>query len=172
MSIHDAELIAAVIQREGGYTDDPMDRGGPTNMGITQATLSGWRGHPVTPDDVKALTSAEAAAIYYEQYIRKPGFDAVPDDQLRGELFDIAVNSGPTNAVKMLQRALSVNDDGVFGPATLASLGASGPVRISLRLAAQRIRFLGNLIAHDPTQARFAGGWLSRAASFIEQVAS
>lgn len=33
MDIHD--LIEEVIAREGGYSDHPADRGGPTNMGIT-----------------------------------------------------------------------------------------------------------------------------------------
>ena len=42
------DLISDIIRREGGYVNHPDDRGGPTNYGITQATLSEWRRQPVT----------------------------------------------------------------------------------------------------------------------------
>ena len=45
-------LIAELIQREGGYVDDPDDRGGPTKYGITLATLQAWRHTPVSAADV------------------------------------------------------------------------------------------------------------------------
>ena len=36
-------IIDGVIRRERGYVHHPNDRGGPTNMGITAATLGHWR---------------------------------------------------------------------------------------------------------------------------------
>ena len=30
------EWVEMVLEHEGGYVDDPNDRGGQTNMGITQ----------------------------------------------------------------------------------------------------------------------------------------
>lgn len=86
--------VKAVLKYEGGYADNPADPGGATNRGITIATLRAWRGHPVTKADVKALTEAEAVAIYKARY-----WDPIRGDQLPAgvdhALFDIAVNSGP-----------------------------------------------------------------------------
>lgn len=42
------------------FTNDPSDHGGATDMGITAATLTHWRGHGVTAADVGDLGADEA----------------------------------------------------------------------------------------------------------------
>ena len=64
------DIIETILQREGGYVDHPADKGGPTNFGITQATLANYREHAVTATDVHSLTRTEAAAIYEAIYVR------------------------------------------------------------------------------------------------------
>ena len=54
--------VAFTLREEGGFTDDPRDPGGATNLGITLATLTHWRGRPATADDVRQLTVVEADA--------------------------------------------------------------------------------------------------------------
>jgi lysozyme family protein len=82
-----------LLKHEGGYVDHPSDPGGATKYGITIGTLKAWRGKAVTKADVKALTKAEAAAIYRARY-----WDAIKADDLPSGLdalaFDIAVNHG------------------------------------------------------------------------------
>ena len=85
-------LIDALIDREGGYVNHPADRGGPTSFGITQRTLSDWRGRPVSAADVQALTPDEARQIYQVLYVDRPQLDRVQDVALRELLVDCAVN--------------------------------------------------------------------------------
>ena len=87
------QCLRFVLQYEGGFVDHPRDPGGATNMGITHATLAGWRKRPVTVADVRALTRDEAAAIYRQMYWSAIGADRLPDgvDLIA---FDIAVNMG------------------------------------------------------------------------------
>lgn len=167
----DDDIITAILQREGGYVDHPEDGGGPTNHGITQGTLTGWRGRPVSVDDVKNLSETEARSIYRQRYILDPGLFKVKDDKLRAFLVDSAVNHGPKNAIKMFQRCLKIKDDGVFGNATFAAMVSADPGTLYRAVMAERLRFYGRLITNDHTQAAFAAGWLSRVASFVEMEA-
>lgn len=164
----DDDLITELIQREGGFTDNPADKGGPTKYGVTQATLAAWRGTDVTAADVQALSVADARQILYQMFLVRPGLSVITDPELRGEAFDISVNSGPEAAVKMFQRALGVPPDGIFGAVTLSALLAADNRQLYYRLAAQRLRFLGQIITRNPSQAVFAAGWLNRVASFLE----
>ena len=114
-----ARCLDIVLAAEGGYVDNPLDAGGATNMGITRATLARWRGVVPASDlpkaEVRALTRAEAAAIYEARYWRRVAGPELPAG-LDLALFDYAVNSGPVRAVKTLQTALGVVADGLVGP--------------------------------------------------------
>ena len=50
-----ADLIDDILRREGGYVNHPADKGGPTNFGITQDTLSRYIGRQALISDVKNL---------------------------------------------------------------------------------------------------------------------
>lgn len=171
----DDAIIAEILRREGSeFVNHPADRGGPTRHGITQATLAEWRGHAVKIDDVRALTEAEAARIYRDRYIQKPGFGAIENDALRALAVDSAVHHGPRAAVRMLQRAagMAIGDqDGVLGPKTRAAVNQLAAHALYLRLCAERARKFGRIITDDRKQAAFAAGWMNRLASFIEDAA-
>src|SRR5688572_7893012 len=109
------ELIDGILTREGGYVDHASDRGGPTNMGITAMTLGEWRrmGRPATRAEVKALKVEEARAIYWARYVVP--FQMIPFDELKAQLVDYGVLSGPVTAIKALQHVLSVPVDGIIG---------------------------------------------------------
>lgn len=117
---------AVTAHHEGGWSDHPADPGGATMFGITIGTLSDWRGQPVTPAEVRALTKAEALAIYRSRY-----WAAVRADDLFAGLdlavYDWAVNAGPGRAVRGLQGLLDVPVDGGIGPVTLAAVRAVHP---------------------------------------------
>lgn len=152
--------LAHVLQSEGGYVDHPSDPGGATNMGITIATLRTWRGRSVTKADVKALTRAEAAAIYRKNY-----WDAVRGDDLPRGLdlvaFDAAVNSGVSRGAKWLQSALGVPDDGKVGPKTIAAANAAHKDAVIDRACDLRLGFLRQL----GTWKTFGKGWTRRVES-------
>ena len=160
----DEDILSVVIRREGGgaYTNDPADRGGPTRWGVTQATLAGWRGHPVSAAEVEALSEDEAKAIYRAEYLQRPGLSLIVNDALRALVFDAAVNHGPHQAIELLQRALGIREDGIIGSVTLAALPHLDAQRLGMKFLHQRAVCYARIVQHDPTQARFLAGWTNR----------
>lgn len=167
-------LIDDIIAREGGYANDPDDPGGPTKYGITQATLSDYLGRPVSASEVAALAREQARAIYRSRYYDAPRLGLAPD-ALHPFLLDAAVNHGPAQAVRMLQRVLADTGtgglaiDGAMGPETaeaaraaLARLGS----RLLASLAEERRRVYLSLAADRPALEKFLDGWLARADAF------
>lgn len=145
----DEQILDAIIGREGGYVDDPIDRGGPTKYGITQATLTTWRGRYCTPEDVRGLSEDEAREIYRRRYL-EPFKDADPD--VRAQLIDIAVTSGVSRAKAIQALASALHPK--LSPNTAIAL--------------ERIKAFGRLVQVNPAQARFLAGWINRAAEFIQ----
>lgn len=96
------DLIGEVIDREGGYSNHPSDRGGATRWGITEkvARANGYTG------DMRALPRETAMEIYRRLYWRKPGYDRVAKyvPLVAAELFDTGVNMGTQMATSFLQR--------------------------------------------------------------------
>lgn len=176
----DADIIAHIMVSEGGYVNNPADRGGPTKFGITLATLAAWRGYPVNAGDVEALTDAEALKIYRRRYLEDTHIEKIPNAELRAVILDAAVNHGPKAAIRMLQLALGCPADGVLGPGTLAAVPYLEPRRVAVRQLAQRARFYGRMISKNLTDAdkdgipdntEFAAGWMDRVADLLEGVA-
>nr|WP_210340258.1 glycoside hydrolase family 108 protein [Microvirga splendida] len=145
------------MQHEGGFVHHPGDPGGATKFGITRETLSRARGYPASVTDVRELTRAEAVALYRRLY-----WDAVRADELPPGLdlavFDLAVNSGPVRAVRMLQTTLGVPADGLMGPVTLKAAGEADLPQAIRRLTRARLGFLGRLAAWPV----FGRGWRRR----------
>ena len=102
------QLIDDVIAREGGYSDHPADRGGPTRWGVTEriARAHGYAG------DMRVFPRSEAAAIYRRLYWLRPRFDQVAEraPALAAELFDTGVNMGPAVAARFPRLHLLVNN--------------------------------------------------------------
>lgn len=166
------QLIAELIEREGGYVNDPDDSGGPTKYGITIKTLADWRGAPVTAADVKALTRAEAAKIYRKRYYIDPGICDLPEP-LKAPVFDMGVNAGPATAIRLLQEVLvrhgsRIRADGIIGPKTLDSIAVeveATPEQLVDAYADARIAYYRDLVARRPKNKKFLKGWINRANS-------
>ena len=137
------DTIAALIAREGGFTNHPDDSGGPTNYGITQATLQWWLKRPVTLADVQAITPELASEIYTTLYVKNPGFDQLEvPDYFKDHLIDFGVNSGPRLAVMKLQAILGVTVDGDIGPQTKEALATCDPRTTNNQLAIARLQMV------------------------------
>ena len=171
------DLIDEVIAREGGYSDHPADKGGPTRWGITEAVA---RAHGYA-GEMRAFPRAEAEAIYRRIYWLRPGLDRVAEraPALAAELFDTGVNMGPAVAATFLQRTLNALNrgatdypdmrvDGMIGPVTLAALdaflrtrGDSGEtVLVKAADALQGERYV-RLAEQRPANEAFLYGWLA-----------
>lgn len=152
-----AQVQSYILASEGGYVDDPRDNGGATNMGITHKTLAAWRGKPVTKQDVRNLTKAEALQIYEAQYWKAVGADRLPVG-LDYAVADYGINSGPARAVKDIQRELGVTADGVIGVQTLAALKGKSTVKLIEGLCERRRKFVRGLSSYKD----FGRGWETR----------
>ena len=125
-----------LIGNEGGYVNNPADPGGETNWGITRAVAvdNGYTG------SIKLMPKETAKQIYKKMY-----WDKLQCDHLgfavAFQLFDAGVNHGNAQAVKFLQRALSVVDDGVIGAKTIAATNSLDDLQIVMLFNAERIEF-------------------------------
>lgn len=146
-----ARFIDRVLSHEGGYVHDPRDPGGETKFGISK------RAYPTL--DIAALTRDDAIAIYRRDYWEPIAGDRLPP-AVAFQVLDAAVNHGVGTAIRFLQRAAGVADDGTLGPVTLAAVAAAYPATLAVAVVAARLDFYTRL-ARFPD---FGRGWVRRAA--------
>lgn len=146
--------LEVIFEVEGGIANDPDDPGGWTNFGISWgfAASLGW-----TKDQHRAITQQQAAELYREHFWEKCYANSLPSG-LDLVVFDMAVNSGPSTAVRELQKSVGVTADGILGPISLGrirDLGAS--VSIAWFLAWRDEFYRRNSLWY-----RFGKGWTRR----------
>ncbi|SMQ65806.1 Lysozyme family protein [Devosia lucknowensis] len=152
--------LDVVFPFEGGYVDHPRDPGGATNMGITFDVLRKWRGKPITKQDVRDLTKAEAEQIYARNYARPLHFDDLPIG-IDLTTLDFGINSGVSRSARYLQAVVSAKQDGVIGEAdTLPKVKTANPRDVIKKLCARRLSFVQSLKIWDT----FGKGWSRRIA--------
>lgn len=158
------EALKRVLVHEGGFSDHPADPGGTTNKGVTQRVYDGWRRRQgKAAASVRHITASEVRAIYRFQYWDEIRADAMPPG-VDYVVFDGAVNSGPTQSVKWLQRALGVVADGLVGAATLDALDRHPDHdRLIADILSRRLAMLKSL----RTWPTFGKGWSSRVAQVL-----
>lgn len=150
--------LAETLKWEGGWSNDPHDPGGPTMQGVIQRVYDAWRDQRRLPrQSVRKISRTELEDIYLRNYWRMARCDELPAP-LDLAVFDFGVNSGPTRAIKHLQKVLGVNIDGQIGPVTIAAARAADPVETALALTESRRGFLRQI----KTFWRFGRGWLRR----------
>ena len=144
-----------LIGHEGGYVNHPNDPGGETNWGITKRTAlaHGYTG------SMRLLTRDQARDIYKLSYWDRAKADEY-DFAIGYQLFDAAVNHGIGNAIRFLQRAVSVADDGIVGPLTIAAVKRRSVADVVKLFNAERLEFYTKL----STWPSFGRGWANRVA--------
>lgn len=145
--------IGGLLRREGGLVNHPDDPGGLTNFGISKRAYPGI--------DIAALTPDSAAAIYYSDYWMPLRCDEINAQQVASGLFDAAVNMGKTTAVKLLQRIISTEPDGVMGDKTLAAVNAREAGWLTMKYGLARIERYASLAENQKLRGFFLG-WVRR----------
>lgn len=141
-----------LIGHEGQYVNNRHDPGGETNWGISKRSY---------PDvDIEHLTRNAAKAIYRVDFWDRIQADRMPAS-VAFQVFDFAVNSGIGTAVRYLQKAVGVADDGHWGPVSQSALEQMSETDLLLRLNAHRLLFMTSLL-HWP---QFGRGWARRIAN-------
>ena len=154
--------LEMVFRVEGGYSNNPDDPGLSTNLGITQGTLSSWRGEECGPEEVANLTEEEARDIYLSRYWGVMRGDLLPSG-LDIYICDFAVNSGPVRAAKILQELIDTKVDSFIGPKTMEAIRAKQPLQLLLDYHAARMDFLMGL----GTWSVFGRGWTNRCSKVL-----
>ncbi len=142
------KALAFVLKWEGGYVNDPADRGGATNKGITQYTYNSWLlSQGKQRKDVKFISNEEVEAIYFKRYWLAAGCNKM-SKKFAVLCFDTAVNMG-TGVVKAT--GMTRNEE---------FLRAAQYKYVDKYIAAKRAKYYE--FAKVPSQKKFLNGWLNR----------
>lgn len=145
------QMVERVLSHEGGYVNHPSDPGGETKWGIAK------RSYPHL--DIRNLTRDAAKDIYRRDFWQRVKADEL-HPSVAFQAFDAAVNHGIGNAVRWLQRAAGVADDGAIGPISLAAIKKMEPIDLVVLFNAERLEFYTKL----STWPDFGRGWVRRVA--------
>ena len=152
------QAFIKTIGHEGGYSNDPADPGKETKYGISK------RAHP--NEDIPSMTLERAKLIYLRDYWTPAWCHRLPAE-VATEVFDAAVNCGVGAAVRFLQRALRVSDDGMVGPITLRAVGECHSIGgLLARFNGHRLMYHTDL-KNWPNHGR---GWAKRIAKNLMEV--
>jgi lysozyme family protein len=149
--------LTEVLKSEGGFSNNPADPGGMTNLGCTKAVWEEHCGHTVDEKAMRALTPNDVGPLYKRKYWDKVCGDDLPSG-VDYVVFDAAINSGAGRAAKWLQSCVGVEPDGGIGPKTLAAVKAFDPQQLVKDYAKRRLSFMMDL----PTWVDFGHGWTTR----------
>lgn len=152
------KAIEWILETEGGYANHPHDPGGETKYGISKKSYPNL--------DIRNLTKEQAREIYVRDYWNKIKGDDLPCP-LDICVFDMAVNSGVSRAVKVLQSEIGAGQDGIVGQETLTHIAIFG--YDWKEYLWRRLEFYTSL----KTFNHFGKGWVNRLLNlknFIEKI--
>jgi len=165
----DREIIEAVIEYEGGLSNNPADPGGLTKWGITLATFRAWTGGEDAARRLVDLTRQQAVELYYLHLVIPMRLRLIAAPGVRFAVFDYAVQHGPKPSVIALQQIVGVQADGIIGPVTAREVNGWNPLVLIGRLAARRGRLYLACVRWRPSTAEFAYGWGNRLVHMTER---
>ena len=157
MTLSFNQAFDRLIGHEGGYVNNPNDPGGETKFGISK------RSYPSL--NIANLTREMAKAIYLKDFWLPLGEDAHP--AIKYQAFDFAVNAGIQTAIRKLQQAIGVADDGNFGPISRKTMNEMPTSAVLFLYNAKRIEFYASL----STFSTFGKGWVRRVAKNLQYAA-
>jgi lysozyme family protein len=143
-------------------------RFGVTSKNNTDIDMSFWVNTTAGPlmDAPKALEVAKNC--YWEKYWQPIRGAELPTDELAATVLSFNVNdmhfaNGSLEAIKLLQEVLGLNQDGFFGPVTMAAVKAKDPSELAQKLREAQERYYLRVLAAKPNDERFRNGWIARA---------
>lgn len=173
------QAVDYVLDREGGLSENPNDLGGITNYGISlrfvrEIPHDRLRRYsifePVTEQTIRNLEIPQAKFIYRGEFWDEAPFQDIESQKLSNYLFDMCVNLGTHQGIKLIQRAIwaaaadrgLLKDDGILGERTIRYINSYGDVLLPI-LIAIRASFYRLIVELQPTQKPNLNGWLNRA---------
>lgn len=159
------KLVPFILRWEGGYVDDPVDKGGATNKGVTIGTYMTYckrKSMPVpSKSDLRNISDGEWMEIFKTMYWDRWQGDHIHSQSIANICVDWVWASG-IHGIKRVQRILGIREDGIVGPVTLAAVNARDPERLFAEIREARLCFIKSIVVRDPRQKRFERGWTNR----------
>lgn len=171
------KLMPFILQWEGGYVNDPVDKGGETNKGITINTWKSFGhdtkekiaeitvGKKVYYNVTKSLyniTDEQWLAIFKAGYWDKCKADQINDQSVANAIVDWAWCSGPATVLKKVQAIVNTTADGISGPKTIEGINNTNGEQLFKLIQQSRKEYLQAIVDRTPSQARFMNGWINR----------
>ena len=158
-------LIPKILHWEGGFVQDPLDKGGATNMGVTIATFRTVFGKDKSVDDLKAMTKDQFTQVLKHFYWDRWKADQIDNQSVAEILVDWVWASGKWGII-LPQRILKTKDDGIAGPNTITLLNTQDQERFFILIKNERIEFVNEIVTNNSSQERFLQGWTNRIDSY------
>lgn len=175
--------IDFVLNHEGGYVNDPMDRGGPTKYGISFRFLRDLAPEladidgdgDVDADDIRALTEADAATLYRDFFWDGLHLSTLPEAPAIA-VMDTAVNMGKGRAVKLLQETINsfgsdIAEDGILGSVTRYFVTEVDPEALWRGYLLGRMHCYHSIVQENKNLSVFLLGWGNRVRDLTEILA-
>lgn len=171
------------------WSNDPDDLGGETVYGISKRSFPNWECWDRIAEIKKSLNKTEtngldyalelsnkvavnypfieqkAKSLYKNIYWDKFNGDEIPNERFANGSLLITVNAGFKNGMKVIQRSLGLDDDGIYGPKTRAALSKVNDNSVEL-LRQEQIKYYDMIIVKRPVNEKYRQGWYNRANSF------
>lgn len=147
-----------------GWVDNPADKGGATQVGVTLSTFRLYFGRNASKQDLYEITYPQWSLIMRTYWDRVKG-DQIENQSIANIVADWCVNSG-VNGVKAMQRALGLDVDGIIGKNSLAVLNSPNREVIFNRIKEAREAYYRKIVMQNPSQRVFLNGWLNRVNDF------
>lgn len=161
-------IIPFILRFEGGYVNDPDDRGGATNKGVTIATyraLGKWDNNKdgkIDEKDLKLITNEQWQIIFKNSFWDKIKGDDIVNQSIADLIADWVWASGKYG-ITNTQKVLGVKQDGIVGAKTIAAInGYKNQKELFNKLKAERIAYVNRIVKANPSQKKFIKGWLNR----------
>ena len=155
------KLKPFILRWEGGYINDQADLGKQTNKGVTLSTYRSVFGKNKTVSDLKKITDDQWEFIFKKYYWDKWKADDIKDQNVANILVDWVWASG-AYGIKIPQRVLGVNVDGIVGPKTIAAVNARDGRELFDKIKQERKDFIDRICQTRPQNKKFKNGWLNR----------
>lgn len=168
------KALAVVLKHEGGYIDDPVDKGGPTSWGISLRFLKDIK-HDVDldgdidKDDIIALTRTHADDLYLKHFWLKNRYNLIANEKLAIKIMDMAVNMGASRSHKIVQASINeivdeqLESDGILDDYVIEILNLIEPEPLLKEIRKEQAEFYLSLIKRNPEYIKYKNGWLNRA---------
>ena len=157
-----SKSLPYILKKEGGYVNDPDDRGGETYKGVARKIWPEWNGWKFV--DAKNWDKADSCleSFYKENFWDKCKLDLIEDDEIATSIFDFAVNAGVKTSIMLAQKAVGVDSDGIIGEKTISAINECDSSDFLAAFALVKIARYISICKKNPSQKKYFYGWVCR----------